>query len=69
MGTKSYDGIIYTEVTLKKSLCTVTRKWKVHWKAHLAALLEHHDREVADVCEQMGESAHHAMKPMMQRHK
>ena len=44
--------------------------WKVHCvTARLATFLKDHGRGMADVCEQVGEAAHHAMKPVLQRHK
>ena len=44
--------------------------WKVHAvTAHLTTFLDRHGRGLADVCEQTGESSHHAMVPWLERHK
>jgi hypothetical protein len=54
-------------VQLEEKL-TVT--WKVHCvTAHLAPFLAKHGRGMADICEQVGEAAHYAMAPVLQRHK
>ena len=37
--------------------------------AHLASFLDMHQRGMADVAEQVGEAAHYAMVPQLQRHK
>ena len=51
----------YARATLKVKL-TVT--WKVHCvTSHLATFLSRHGRGMSDVSEQVGESAHHSMKP------
>ena len=64
--TRSYKNlIIYANKKLDQKL-TVT--WKVHCvTAHLSSFLTKHGRGMADVCEQVGESAHHAMVPFLQR--
>ena len=47
----------------------LTVTWKVHCiSAHLAPFLEKHGRGMANISEQVGESANHAMKAQMQRH-
>ena len=44
--------------------------WKIHCvTAHLSYILEEHGRGMADISEQVGESAHHSMKAELQRHK
>ena len=44
--------------------------WKVHCvTAHLSGFLSMHGRGMDDVCEQVGEASHHAMKPVLQTHK
>ena len=48
----------------------LTVTWKVHCvTAHLSSFLSMHGRGMADVCEQVGDAAHHAMKPVLQSHK
>jgi hypothetical protein len=37
--------------------------------AHLSPFLAKHGRGMADICEQVGEAAHYAMAPVLQRHK
>lgn len=65
--TTSYRELQAYSVALLEQPLTVT--WKVHCvTAHLAPFLEKHGRGMADISEQVGESAHHAMKVQMQRH-
>ena len=66
--TTSYENLInYSNVVLQQPL-TVT--WKIHCiTAHLSYTLEEHGRGMADILEQVGESAHHSMKAELQRHK
>ena len=48
----------------------LTVTWKVHCvTAHLSSFLSMHGRGMDDVCEQVGEASHHAMKPVLQTHK
>ena len=37
--------------------------------AHLSPFLAKHGRGMADICEQVGEAAHYAMAPVLQRNK
>ena len=57
----------YAKATLNVKL-TVT--WQVHCvTANFATFLSGHGRGMSDVSEQVGESAHHSMKPMLQWHR
>ena len=65
--TTSYRELMAYSVAVLEQPLTVT--WKVHCvSAHLAPFLEKHGQGLANISEQVGESAHHAMKPQMQRH-
>ena len=65
--TTSYRELQAYSVALLEQPLTVT--WKVHClSAHLAPFLEKHGQGMANISEQVGESAHHAMKAQMQRH-
>ena len=48
----------------------LTVTWKVHIMAsHLSPFLVKHGRGMADLCEQVGEAVHYAMRPVLQQHK